>query len=49
MHKIPSELTIPEIKEIIISFVEASKRAVKTGFDLIELHGAHGNSEKFLE
>jgi 2,4-dienoyl-CoA reductase-like NADH-dependent reductase (Old Yellow Enzyme family)/thioredoxin reductase len=36
------ELTIPEIEEIIHKFVEAAVRGKKAGFDLIEIHGAHG-------
>ena len=41
-HKIPAELTIVEIQEVIQQFVDAAKRAIKAGFDLIEIHGAHG-------
>lgn len=41
-HAIPKELTIKEIAEIQDHFVSAAKRAVKAGFDLIEIHGAHG-------
>jgi len=35
-------LTESEIEEVIQQFVDASKRAVKAGFDVIEIHGAHG-------
>lgn len=38
----PKELTNDEIEEVITDFIEASKRAVKAGFDVIEIHGAHG-------
>ncbi len=38
----PSELSIAEIKEIVVSFRLAALRAKKAGYDLIELHGAHG-------
>ena len=38
----PRELTIAEIKSRTESFVEAAKRAVKVGFDVIEIHAAHG-------
>lgn len=41
-YKIPKELTIDEIKEIIKNFRDAAKRADKAGFDAIEIHGAHG-------
>ncbi|KAK6204825.1 uncharacterized protein RJT21DRAFT_11441 [Scheffersomyces amazonensis] len=40
---IPRALTIPEIKQIIEDFGDAAKRAVEiSGFDAIEIHGAHG-------
>ncbi|KAI0975556.1 hypothetical protein F4678DRAFT_417644 [Xylaria arbuscula] len=35
-------LTIEEIDEIKRDFVAAAKRAIKAGFDVIELHSAHG-------
>jgi len=35
------EITIPEIKEIQLKFIEAAKRAHKAGFDGVELHAAH--------
>ena len=35
------ELTIPEIKEIQLRFIEAAARAKKAGFDGVELHSAH--------
>ena len=38
----PHELTIPEIKKIVEEFVSAAKRAVSVGFDVIEIHAAHG-------
>lgn len=41
-ERIPHVLTVEEIKEQITNFKEAAKRAVKAGFDLIEIHGAHG-------
>jgi 2,4-dienoyl-CoA reductase-like NADH-dependent reductase (Old Yellow Enzyme family) len=36
------ELTIAEIKAIQAQFVEGTKRALKAGFQLFELHAAHG-------
>jgi 2,4-dienoyl-CoA reductase-like NADH-dependent reductase (Old Yellow Enzyme family) len=39
---IPKEMTKNDIKEIINAFIEAAKRAEKAGFDIIEIHGAHG-------
>jgi len=38
----PKELSIEQIKQVIESFVDASKRAVQAGFDVIEVHAAHG-------
>lgn len=40
--KIPSELTLDEIKEKINLFKQATLRAIKAGFDVIEIHAAHG-------
>lgn len=46
MHKQSSyqiqELSQEEIKQIVADFKEAAVRAKKAGFDLIEIHGAHG-------
>ncbi|AGF56040.1 MULTISPECIES: NADPH dehydrogenase NamA [Clostridium] len=39
---VPKELTKDYIKEIVLNFKEAAKRADKAGFDAIEIHGAHG-------
>src|SRR5690625_3125676 len=38
----PRALTTEEVKETVQQFKEAAVRAVKAGFDTIELHGAHG-------
>lgn len=40
--KTPRELTTNEVKQMVEKFRLAVKRAVKAGFDAIELHGAHG-------
>lgn len=39
---IPHALTVSEIQQLIQDFADATKRAVNVGFDVIELHGAHG-------
>lgn len=39
---IPKELTKEGIKRIVQAFVDAAKRAVKAGIDVIEIHNAHG-------
>jgi 2,4-dienoyl-CoA reductase-like NADH-dependent reductase (Old Yellow Enzyme family) len=38
----PRALTIDEIHQLTRDYVAAAKRAVKVGFDLIEIHAAHG-------
>lgn len=38
----PHELTASEIRSIVDDFVAAAQRAIRAGFDLIEIHGAHG-------
>ncbi|MDO7253024.1 NADPH dehydrogenase [Helicobacter cappadocius] len=40
--KIPREMNIEDIKTIIEDFKQAGIRALKAGFDGIEVHGAHG-------
>lgn len=41
-YPVPRALTSAEINELVISFGQSAKRAVKAGFDLVEIHGAHG-------
>ena len=38
---VPREMTFEEIKEIQQKFVDAAIRAIKAGYDGVELHGAH--------
>jgi NADPH2 dehydrogenase len=40
--KLPKELTTDEVKETVVAFREGARRAMEAGFDIIELHGAHG-------
>ncbi|MFX1392442.1 MAG: NADH:flavin oxidoreductase [Promethearchaeota archaeon] len=40
--KTPKELTVKEIREIVKNFVEASRRAYESGYDLIQLNAGHG-------
>ncbi len=42
LEAIPQELTIEEIHEIVEAFGDSAARAVTAGFELIEIHGAHG-------
>lgn len=39
---IPRELTIVEIRETIESFGDSARRCQDSGFDFVEVHGAHG-------
>ncbi|WP_300382966.1 NADH:flavin oxidoreductase/NADH oxidase [Clostridium sp.] len=41
-YKVPRELTTEEVKQLVEKFKLATRRAVKAGFDAIEIHGAHG-------
>ncbi len=38
----PKELTTNEIHHLVQAFADAAKRAVNVGFDVIEIHAAHG-------
>jgi 2,4-dienoyl-CoA reductase-like NADH-dependent reductase (Old Yellow Enzyme family) len=38
----PRELKVDEIKELINKFIEAGCRAYECGYDMVQLHGAHG-------
>ncbi|MCQ4086580.1 NADH:flavin oxidoreductase/NADH oxidase [Saccharibacillus sp. JS10] len=40
--KTPRALSTEEVKEMVAKFGSAVERAVRAGFDTIELHGAHG-------
>ena len=41
-YRVPKEMTNEDIKDVIMAFGQAANRAEKAGFDVIELHGAHG-------
>lgn len=38
----PVELSVAEIRTVIASWREATLRTLKAGFDILEIHGAHG-------
>lgn len=42
VNQTPAELTSEELREITADFVASAKRADAAGFDLLELHCAHG-------
>ncbi|MDP4164632.1 MAG: NADPH dehydrogenase NamA [Bacillota bacterium] len=40
--KTPKEMTVTDIEETVEAFRKGAERAKKAGFEVIELHGAHG-------
>ncbi|RKT01450.1 NADPH dehydrogenase NamA [Chryseobacterium defluvii] len=41
-ERIPHVLSVEEIRNLVLNFKDAARRAVDAGFDIIEIHGAHG-------
>jgi len=41
-HETPKALSKEEIEDLVEAFGLAARRAVKAGFDAVEIHGAHG-------
>ncbi|MEU6590654.1 NADH:flavin oxidoreductase/NADH oxidase [Streptomyces sp. NPDC046881] len=41
-HPVPTELTVEQIDEIVGQFAAAARRARAAGFEIVEIHGAHG-------
>jgi len=41
-YKTPKEMTKKDIKDTVIAFRDAARRADQAGYDLLEIHGAHG-------
>ncbi|MEU9354908.1 NADH:flavin oxidoreductase/NADH oxidase [Streptomyces griseoloalbus] len=41
-HPVPDELTIDQIREVVGQFRAAARRALAAGFEIAEIHGAHG-------
>ncbi|MCL7376835.1 NADH:flavin oxidoreductase/NADH oxidase [Streptomyces sp. 35G-GA-8] len=41
-HLLPAELSVEQIKEIVGQFAAAARRAREAGFQVVEVHGAHG-------
>ncbi|HEX3005056.1 MAG TPA: FAD-dependent monooxygenase, partial [Angustibacter sp.] len=42
VSQVPHELTLDELDAITQQFVDATRRGIEAGFDLLELHCAHG-------
>lgn len=42
VQSVPHVLTIPEIQDIVHAFGDAALRAKLAGFEIVEIHGAHG-------
>jgi 2,4-dienoyl-CoA reductase-like NADH-dependent reductase (Old Yellow Enzyme family) len=41
-HHVPHALSVREIEALVQIYVEAARRAEAAGFDIVEIHGAHG-------
>jgi 2,4-dienoyl-CoA reductase-like NADH-dependent reductase (Old Yellow Enzyme family) len=41
-HAVPHELTVDQIGEVVAQFAAAARRALDAGFQVVEIHGAHG-------
>lgn len=40
--QVPAELSTDEISSIVQSFADSARRALAAGFEIVEIHGAHG-------
>jgi len=41
-YELPNEMDLNDIERVLKAFTKAAERAVKAGFDGVEIHGAHG-------
>lgn len=41
-HPVPDELSREQIREVVGQFAAAARRALDAGFEVVEVHGAHG-------
>jgi len=41
-YTVPEEMTLQDIEDVVNAFGQAARRADAAGFDIVEIHGAHG-------
>ncbi|RJN32437.1 bifunctional salicylyl-CoA 5-hydroxylase/oxidoreductase [Nesterenkonia natronophila] len=41
-NQVPREMTRSDMDKVVVQFVQAAQRAAEAGFDLLEVHAAHG-------
>ena len=41
-HPVPDEMTVGQIHTVVEQFADAARRALAAGFEIAEIHGAHG-------
>lgn len=41
-YKMPEAMSIKDIRDVVMAFKDGASRAKQVGYDVIELHGAHG-------
>ncbi|MER5488831.1 NADH:flavin oxidoreductase/NADH oxidase [Streptomyces sp. NPDC002812] len=41
-HQVPHELTVGEIRDVVEQFAAAARRSLDAGYQVVEIHGAHG-------
>lgn len=41
-YQVPREMTTEDIHDVVVAFQNATRRALEAGYQVIELHGAHG-------
>ncbi|MGW4277282.1 NADH:flavin oxidoreductase/NADH oxidase [Streptomyces seoulensis] len=41
-HPVPDELTTDQVGTVVRQFADAARRALAAGFEIVEIHGAHG-------
>ena len=41
-YAVPTELSVEELNQIVVDFETAARRALRAGFEIVEIHAAHG-------